>query len=267
MHPQDKSHPVIVLLLLAMACSSGGDSGSSADSVTRQESSGNFQDCGDGTLLDTVNDLLWETKTGEFDPSNPALSVVCDSRVSPLANECTDPHNVMNRYNWCYTAGTIRCEQSAPNAAETGSAFFDFLGQLNCEPATVGSAPCEPLGNATTWRFPTSDELRTIMVGIEASPTQPQTYLPGGPAIDGAFFSTGTATIKSFYWSNDPVSAAVAASPGCPKPRTPCHQAANFGIGSIIADATPVEKDPNAKIKMSLGYYVRAVRDGSSCAP
>lgn len=277
MHPHAHPAPALLLpLLLALACSSSGDSGSSGESASKQASSPNLVACGDGTVLDSLNELLWETKTGEFDIENTALARTCDKRSNPPVL-CPDTRDVFNKYTYCFRgAQVINCAPGEEGLPGTGTLFSDFLGQLNCDPASGAATDCEPFAGQSDWRIPTSEELRTIMVGTGASSTQPQTCLPGSPCIDGAFDPTPTPTVKSYFWSSSPYvpddHLDLEGNPdsNCSNERTPCHQSANFVIGGIVADATPrggTSSLERTKIKMHRPLYARAVRNGDSCAP
>ncbi len=95
---------------------------------------------GDGTVTDVDTGLQWEQKNGS--------DGVADS---------SNPHDVDNTYLW-----------SAPSDgtfSRSGSAFTDFLSQLNDSRAADGSAGVGICFAAhCDWRLPTVDELQTILV-------------------------------------------------------------------------------------------------------
>jgi hypothetical protein len=90
-----------------------------------------FQDCGDGTVADIFNGLVW-TKTTD----SPGLT------------------NKDARYTW-----TLDYQVTAPS----GTAFTDFIGGLNGQ----AGEPC--FAGHCDWRMPTKPELETILLGGCAS--------------------------------------------------------------------------------------------------
>ncbi|HIF41993.1 MAG TPA: DUF1566 domain-containing protein [Planctomycetes bacterium] len=112
--------------------------------------------CADGlTVADHDTGLLWERKTGTFDPSFP-VSGWCETVGCPNAND------VNNRYYWSLTG-------TDPD----GGVFTDFLAKLNdnSQPVTWTSSDVTSVGTQTSgcfaghcdWRLPNSVELQTIM--------------------------------------------------------------------------------------------------------
>lgn len=260
-----------LLPLLALACSSEGDSGSSAAAGT-QSTSGRFQQCGEDTMLDTGRNLQWEIKSGAFN-ATAATFKGCDSQaVHSFARTCPDTRSVMNRYTYCdnsdnRTANCDACQRGISNVRtpycqvsrlaelQSGSVFYDFIDVYNSD---------QFAGHAN-WRLPTSDEIASIMVGGGATTDQPQSCTPGIPCIDGAFSASSVAAFSSYYWTSDvgslpTLSANLDDFTRPCKNKSPCETAANFGIGAAIPD----------RARMNVPMYARAVRDfqpGDSCGP
>ena len=111
-----------LLSLLALACSSEGDSGSSAAAGT-QSTSGRFQDCGGDTMLDTGRNLQWEIKSDTFVASADTFKG-CDSQaVHSFARTCPDTRSAMNRYTYCdnsdnRTANCDACQRGISNVRQ-----------------------------------------------------------------------------------------------------------------------------------------------------
>jgi hypothetical protein len=154
-----------------------------------------FEDCGDGTVADHKTGLLWEKKTGTFDPAFPA-SGICET----APGGCPDPHDVNNRYKW-----------SSTGTAPDGNAYTDFLARLNGDPTVVAATSAEARGDPADdptvclahrcdWRLPVITELTTILVGSGAAAGQSPTC-PSAPCIDPAFAAVGGPTASSDYWS------------------------------------------------------------------
>jgi uncharacterized protein DUF1566 len=138
-----------------------------------------FVDNGDGTVTDRQTGLMWEQKTGTFDPFKAGTDCATST--------CSDPHDVNNYYAW-----------SASGTAPDGSAFTDFLPRVN---GTLCSAsPCTGLGGYSDWRLPTVWELYEILNRDQASACGSG----GVVCIDPAFGPTAW----NLYWSattaNDP---------------------------------------------------------------
>ena len=153
-----------------------------------------FEACLDGaTIADHATGLVWEIKTGTFNPSLPPSSIC---RSAP--GGCPDPRDINNRYQWSSTG----------NAAD-GNVYTDFLVNLN-------TVPC--LGWHCDWRLPYIAELQSILVGPGVSdelflrPSPPDlpsglnatgqaTVCGGAPCIDAAFSAVGGETAPKFHWS------------------------------------------------------------------
>jgi len=128
-----------------------------------------FVDNGDGTVTDRETGLQWEQKLAGA--AGPNLG---------------DPHDVDNEYVW-----------SASATAPDGTAFTDFLADLNGGPTGVGD--CVVNGSTQTggfaghcdWRLPTIAELRTI------SDTTVSGCGSGSPCIAPVF----GATLPARYFS------------------------------------------------------------------
>jgi len=260
-----------LLSLLLLSCSSEGGSGSSG-SASDQPTSARFQNCGDGTILDPVRGIQWETKAGEYS-NNDENQKGCDSKATHTFSRpnCPDTRNVMNRYTYCDNTDTrtancdacqrgfslVRqpyCQVSEASELVSGSVFYDFLDVLNAD----------QFAGHSNWRLPTADELASIMVGAGATSDQPQTCVPGSPCIDGAFSGTATAEASAFYWTSD-VGSLPELVPGgdrlfpCSN-RAPCQTSGNFRIGANTPRQT----------QMNIPTYARAVRDfqpGDACGP
>jgi Protein of unknown function (DUF1566) len=135
-----------------------------------------FVDNGDGTVTDSQTGLMWEQKTGAFDPSTP---VTCSTATS-----CADPTNVNNVYEW-----------SSSGAAPDGALFTDFLAKMNCTVLQIGGR-CGP-GLHRDWRVPTIAELQTI-VDCSFTPCINPIF---GPTAAGLYWSSSSAAgDPSFAW-------------------------------------------------------------------
>lgn len=132
-----------------------------------------FVENGDGTVTDRQTGLMWEQKTGTFDPYSAGV----DCSITT----CSDPRNVNNQYAW-----------SASGTVPDGGAFTDFLPRVN---GTLCSAsPCTGLGGHSDWRLPTIWELHAI---LDLDPTA-SACGPGSVCIDQAF---GPTAWGNLYWS------------------------------------------------------------------
>ena len=158
---------------------------------------------GDGTVTDNQTGLQWERKGNLDGTANLA-----------------DPHDADNSYSW-----------SSGGSDPDGTAFTDFLPELNgCESAD-GITVTGGFADHCDWRLPTIAELQTI-VDLSAPGCS-----SGSPCIDAAAFGP---TVASGYWSsttfaNSPLVAWYVA----------------FGNGYVGNALKGVDK------------YVRAVRGGS----
>ncbi len=133
-----------------------------------------FEACAEGlTIADLQTGLLWEKKTGTYDPSFPA-SKICGTPGS----DCSEPNDVNNRYAWSTTL-----------PAPDGNAFTDFLAKLNDPFFGSAAAATEVTGcfaGRCDWRLPNVVEIQTI---LDCS--------FGNPCIDPLFGPTAS----SIYWS------------------------------------------------------------------
>jgi hypothetical protein len=128
-------------LLVALAVAGSGNLATAAK--PQPPPSPRFVDNGDGTVTDIQTALMWEQKTGTFDPPSP---VFCETPT-----DCADPTNVNNLYRW---------SSITSNTAADGTLFTDFLPKMNCTVLqTFGR--CGP-GVYRDWRIPTIAELQTI---------------------------------------------------------------------------------------------------------
>jgi len=152
-----------------------------------------FVACGDGLRVwDTTTGLTWEKKTNPSGAGGGTEINFGDGRTCAVSTgiphpTCTDPHDVLNRYQW-----------SGTGTAPDGAAFNDFLSRLNGERAALAcfAGHCD-------WRLPEISELQTILVGSGGSTAtgQATTCDTSGPCIDPAFAVLGGRTASSFYWS------------------------------------------------------------------
>ena len=93
-----------------------------------------FLDNGDGTITDTQTGLMWEKKDG-----------------SDGAQDYNDPHDVDNLYMWSRT-----------DVLPDGTAFTEFLGQLNNCFTFDGIMVNGGLAGHCDWRLPTFKELTSL---------------------------------------------------------------------------------------------------------
>ena len=165
-----------------------------AGAITALGPTNRFVACGDGLRVwDTATGLTWEKKTNpsaagggtEIDFGDGRTCAASTSSPNPT---CSDPHDVLNRYQWSSTLPVA-----------DGAAFTDFLPRLNGT-LPAGSA-C--FAGHCDWRLPEISELQTILVGSGGSTAtgQAQTCDTSGPCIDPAFAVLGGRTASSFYWS------------------------------------------------------------------
>ena len=119
-----------------------------------------FLACADGlTVADLETGLLWERKTGVWDPTFCGNS---GCRCADDPGGCPDPHDVNNVYGW-----------SASGTAPDGNAFTDFLFNLNAGSGFAGH---------TDWRMPLISELQTFLLGAGVEITD-LTVFPADPAM------------------------------------------------------------------------------------
>ena len=120
-----------------------------------------FLDHGDGTVTDLNTGLQWEKK-GNLDGT---------------ANG-SDPHDADNLYTW-----------SSSGTDADGTAYTDFLPQLNNCESVDGTAISGGFAGHCDWRLPTSAELQTILLAPYPCASN--------PCIDSALGPTR----PFFYWS------------------------------------------------------------------
>jgi hypothetical protein len=135
---------------------------------------GRYVDCGDGTLIDTNTQLMWQ------------LAVACGG-----AN-FSNPLCLENTYSWSGASdGTTDIND--------GTLFTDFLARLNGVAADgLGS---QQLGFYRDWRIPTLAELRSIlMTGCVGGCIDPAF---GPTQSSGYWSSTSMAGVPRFAWALD----------------------------------------------------------------
>jgi len=140
-----------------------------------------FEDCGDGTVADHQTGLNWEKKTGEV-----GAGVNC----SVVA--CPNLHDVNNGWTWS-DSGTL----------PDGGIFEEFLLNLNDATFGVAQTASEVTGcfaGHCDWRLPTIGELRTILIGSDASPGQNSSCV-SAPCVDPDFTAQAGPTFPGRYWS------------------------------------------------------------------
>jgi Protein of unknown function (DUF1566) len=143
--------------------------------LTKAGTACRYLDNGDGTLTDLNTGLQWEKKDNLDGTANPS-----------------DPHDADNIYTWCI--GTPNCTNTS--YPEDGSAFTDFLSNLNSGAAAAGEVILPITGcfaGHCDWRLPTIVELQGI-----ADAAQGNCGGGSGPCIDPVFGYTQA----NIYWSS-----------------------------------------------------------------
>ncbi len=150
-----------------------------------------FEDCGNGTVADNENKLLWEKKTGQYSLGS---AVICETAG------CPDPHDVNNFYEWSDTG-----------ADPDGNAYTDFLAKLNDQTFGVAATPNDETGcfaKHCDWRLPTIVELQTIVDCSFGTPCIDPIFGPTAPfnywSASSAASSTG-AWVARFGTVGDPI--------------------------------------------------------------
>ena len=144
-----------------------GVAGASCPPGSTTTTTGHYVDCGDGTLVDTNTNLMWEKK---------------DSACAT-----GDAHCVNNLYTWSGVSYSIT------NIAD-GTLYIQFLAALNADVVAfpLGTAPTGCFAHHCDWRIPQLSELQTIISPTAAGCNN------GFPCIDPAFGPT-----RAFpYWSS-----------------------------------------------------------------
>jgi hypothetical protein len=165
-----------------------------AGAITALAPTDRFVACGDGLRVwDTATGLTWEKKRNpsaagagtEIDFGDGRTCAASTSSPNPT---CSDPHDVLNRYQW-----------SSMGTAADGAAFTDFLPRLNG--TLPASSAC--FAGHCDWRLPEISEFQTILVGLDSSTAtgQATTCDTTGPCIDPAFAVFGGRTASAVYWS------------------------------------------------------------------
>lgn len=139
--------------------------GNPSNGLVKWLSNTRFVDNGDGTVSDTLTGLMWKQKDN------------LDSVVN-----LSDPHDADNLYSW-----------SSTGTDPDGTAFTDFLAELNNCESTDGTIITGGFADHCDWPLPTSAELQTI-VKLSASGCG-----SGSPCIDETIFGP---TQASGYWSS-----------------------------------------------------------------
>jgi hypothetical protein len=129
-----------------------------------------YTDNGDGTFTDDNTGLMWEIKDGADGGSDYA-----------------NPHDVDNWYTWTDHA-------DGDDTNPDGTAFTEFLAELNAEPGFAGHRD---------WRLPTVKELQSLVdYSVADSGPAVAEGLPGATAATSYYWSsTSYAYVDAFAWN------------------------------------------------------------------
>lgn len=153
--------------VIALVCPNGN--------TTPTSPGGHYIDCGDGTLIDSSTNLMWEKKRRcDTNPNRP-------SDAPNYAN----PHCDLNTYSWV--------DHTTQGIQPTGTLFTDFLLRLNGNVSADAVTPC--FARHCDWRIPTIYELNGLVEKSAAGCSS------GAPCIDPAFLPT-IASYEAYYWTN-----------------------------------------------------------------
>jgi hypothetical protein len=127
------------------------------NALTKAGSECRFLDNGDGTVTDLNTGLQWEKKDNLDSTANPA-----------------DPHDADNTYTL------------------DGTAYTDFLAQLNNDASIDGTAITGCFAGHCDWRLPTSAELQAILLAPFPCATSPCIDPAFGPMQSDLYWSATT---------------------------------------------------------------------------